>query len=117
MARAKKAKDNGVSVAPKQVYLTKTQRLMLNLLADGAPHTRQELHACLWDEDGSITNIRAHISNVRKLLRPIGEDIICMHFGYPVRPHYRWIVIKNEASAREFVESMRKRRTAVSESK
>ena len=56
---------------------TPTQRAMLDVLADGLPHTREELHACLPDELGVIGNIRPHITAIRKVLRPRGQDIIC----------------------------------------
>lgn len=50
---------------------------MLNLLADGRPHTAQELHGCLDDELGPVSNIQMHISNIHKALEPRGEDITC----------------------------------------
>lgn len=53
------------------------QRKMLEVLADGMPHTKEELHACLWDEQGPLSNIRAHICIIRKSLQPIGQDIVC----------------------------------------
>ena len=56
---------------------TRTQQAILNVLADGLPHARQEIHACLPDELGAMSNIRAHLSNIRKGLRPMGQDIIC----------------------------------------
>jgi hypothetical protein len=57
--------------------LTPTQRRMLSLLADGLPHTREELHACLNDEQADLSSIQGPISNLRKLMRPHGHDIIC----------------------------------------
>lgn len=56
---------------------TRTQSAMLDVLADGMPHTRMELHACLDDELGPLSNICMHISNIRKILRPKGQDIVC----------------------------------------
>ena len=57
---------------------TPTQRAMLTVLADGLDHTRQELHACLPDSLGPLTNIKAHLCNLRKHLRPMGQDIVCV---------------------------------------
>lgn len=54
--------------------LTVPQR-MLKLLSDGKFHTAQELHGCLHDDMGPLENINAHITNIRKVLRPKGEDI------------------------------------------
>ena len=54
---------------------TPVQQRMLNVLADGLQHTPKELHTCLEDELGPLTNIQIHISNIRSKLRPIGQDI------------------------------------------
>jgi DNA-binding response OmpR family regulator len=56
---------------------TDTERKILGILADGLPHTRPELHACLPDELSSLTTIQFHISRIRKKLRPFGQDIVC----------------------------------------
>lgn len=65
---------------------TPTQRAILQVLSDGLPHRREELHACLPDELGPQRNIRAHITAIRKILRPRGEDVVCEYgrfgFGY-----------------------------------
>lgn len=57
---------------------TPTQQRMLSILADGFPHTREELHGCLWDELGALSNIQMHISNLRKKLKPEGETVVCV---------------------------------------
>lgn len=57
--------------------LTPTQDRMLSILADGLPHTRRELHGCLYDDQGALGNIRNHIAALRKKLRPLGQDIVC----------------------------------------
>jgi hypothetical protein len=57
---------------------TPTQRRMLRLLADGRPHPRAELKACLVDELGDWNNVQFHISRIRKRLRPKGQDILCV---------------------------------------
>ncbi len=56
------------------------QRKMLAILADGMPHRKQELFACLSVSDDQIpwSNIRRHMTPLRKHLRPKGHDIICM---------------------------------------
>lgn len=58
-------------------WFTKTQLKILLILSDGKPHTRQEIHAALPDELGALTNIKRHISDIRKVLRKQGQDIIC----------------------------------------
>jgi len=56
---------------------TPTQGTMLRVLSDGFPHTREELHRCLPDELGPLSNIRAHLTSIRKRIRPLGQDVIC----------------------------------------
>lgn len=57
--------------------LTITQCKMLAVLADGLSHKPEDLHACLMDELGPLSNIQPHITAIRKVLRPIGQDVIC----------------------------------------
>lgn len=56
---------------------TPTQQKMLAVLADGQAHVRKELHECLEDPLTSVKAIRAHLSSIRRLLRTMGEDIVC----------------------------------------
>lgn len=57
--------------------LTPTQRRMVELLADGKPHERRELHALLPFDEGAMTNVKAHLTAIRKKIRPRGEEIVC----------------------------------------
>ncbi len=74
---------------------TPTQRAMLDVLADGLPHTFDELHACLPDELGAKENIFRHLSAIRKLIRLRREDIICEYANR--RKYYRHIVLLQKA--------------------
>ncbi len=56
---------------------TKVETRILNVLSDGLAHHKTELHGCLNDELGPVSNIQMHISNMRKKLLPKGENIIC----------------------------------------
>ena len=68
---------------------TPTQRAMLEVLKDGRPHTKAELHACLPDELGRLNSIAPHLSAIRKVLRPRGQDVLC---EYRDRARfYRWV--------------------------
>ena len=58
------------------MHLTRTQAKIMNLLADGLPHTREEVFACLVDELTALTTISTHIYNLRLKLRHRGHDII-----------------------------------------
>lgn len=54
--------------------LPPAQRRMLDVLLDGKPHPAWELHACLGFY-GPRTNVKAHLTALRKFLRPAGKDI------------------------------------------
>lgn len=56
---------------------TPTEQRILNLLADGLPHTRIEVFQCLWDDMGNLSNIRFHLSRLRGKLHRLGETIVC----------------------------------------
>jgi DNA-binding SARP family transcriptional activator len=56
---------------------TPTQQLILTLLSDGMPHPREDVMSCLADPLSSRANLNNQLSDMRRLLRPRGEDIIC----------------------------------------
>lgn len=56
---------------------TKTQNAILAVLSDGQPHTREELHKCLPDDMTELSAVRVHVCNIRKVLRLMGQDIVC----------------------------------------
>ena len=64
-------------VATKRRSYTPTQRKLLSILADGKPHTVAELFTCLPDDLGEATNVRSHLTGLRKRLRGEGRDIAC----------------------------------------
>jgi len=68
-------REYGLNVST--IKFTKTQRAILDVLSDGGPHPREELRQCLDDELASLAAMRVHLSELRKLLRPQGQDIIC----------------------------------------
>lgn len=81
---------------------TPTQRRILAVLADGEPHSREELIACLGDADGiagqydesAYSCLRMHISNLRKVLSAKGQDIVCVKPPWRIsrwRPMYRQV--------------------------
>jgi hypothetical protein len=72
-----------------QPKLTPTQQRMLDLLSDGLPHNKAELHALLWDNLSYANTIQVHISALRKVLRARGEDILCEFIHR--RLHYRHV--------------------------
>ena len=58
--------------------LTPTQQRIADVLADGAPHTMQELIACLWDDqaENPRDTVYVHVSNIREKIGKQGYDII-----------------------------------------
>jgi hypothetical protein len=62
-------------VALKSLY-TPTQQRILNMLRDLKPHSDEELKVCLDDELGPASNIRPHLTHLRKIIRFAGYDIV-----------------------------------------
>lgn len=56
--------------------LTQTERKVYNLLADGLPHAREEIHALLEDELSAMQAIKNHVSAVRKQVRKASYEIV-----------------------------------------
>ena len=57
---------------------TKTETAILQLLSDGQPHTRREIHGCLPDELAALKAINPHITRIRQKLLTIGHDLLCV---------------------------------------
>jgi DNA-binding CsgD family transcriptional regulator len=71
---------------------TPTEKRMLRVLSDGLPHSRDELQLCLWDNLGAVSNIRCHLTSIRRKLRPRGEDVLCViHRSRPAYRHVKLI--------------------------
>jgi len=68
---------------------TKTQARIVDLLSDGVPHSREELHACLDDDLARLTAAKRHLVEIRKHLRPQGQDIICVLQNRRIM--YQWV--------------------------
>ncbi len=57
---------------------TKAQWRVLLLLEDGEPHTKEEIAVAAKVKEGSTVHATyMHVSKLRKILRPKGQDIIC----------------------------------------
>lgn len=76
---------------------TATEKKLLAILSDGMPHRRDELLSVLPDELGSFGNVRKHLTQIRKRLRPRGEDVLCEYYkrSYYYR-HVRLLKSSNE---------------------
>jgi len=68
---------------------TPTEKRMLEVLRDGLPHAREELHACLDDDLSRRSSIQPHITRLRSKLEGRGEGILCVL--YESKPHYQQV--------------------------
>lgn len=75
------------------------QRRMVQMLLDGLPHRREELHGCLADRLGPLSNIKSNISKIRKQAHIFGLDIVCVLFQRTV--WYRLVRAINDQRDRE----------------
>ena len=72
------------------IRYTPTEQKILDILADGRPHSREELKKLL--PDGEMNGKKAlpgHITNLRKKLNPIGESVLCELHKRQI--HYRHV--------------------------
>lgn len=77
---------------------TPIQRAMLQVLSDGMPHTREELHACCGPS--SRGTIQVHICELRKRLRQRSENILCVLSSKGIRyQHVRMLVSPYDAQS------------------
>jgi len=67
---------------------TPTEKKMLEILSDGRPHRRKELHACCGPSSERGTVYR-HVSSIRTKLKPKGENIVCVLLNRSV--HYQHV--------------------------
>ena len=56
---------------------TPIQAAIAELLSDGERHKREELRACINDEEASNENVQSHVSEMRKKLKARGQTIVC----------------------------------------
>jgi hypothetical protein len=68
---------------------TPTETILMNILADGMPHSRKDLIAALPNDQSDFTNLSTHLSNIRKKLAPYGRLVICEIYNRTV--HYRQV--------------------------
>jgi hypothetical protein len=83
---------DGLSLPP-------VQARMWAVLRDGQPHTPEELHACLYDERGAASNIRAHLTAIRRELRARGETVKCVI--HRRRACYQWVGVRPRENGAE----------------
>ncbi len=75
--------------------LTPIEERMLKILSDGKPHSKAELHGCVYT--GALDNVGKHVSNIRKKILPLGQDIALKLIRRKL--HYQHVIIMNSALA------------------
>lgn len=55
---------------------TPLERRFLHVLSDGMPHTFDELFLCMEDAHAERQTVYVHLSNIRRKLRVVGQDIV-----------------------------------------
>lgn len=74
---------------------TPTQNRLLTALADGLPHSRTELLACLQDTEATLGNLQWHLAQLRYKLRQEGQEIVCEYHRRSLT--YRHVRLLSEA--------------------
>ena len=76
------------------VGLNRTEKVFYRLLADGKPHSADEMTKYLWDELGVNLRqtIRVHIHNIRKKL-PAGEYLTTL----PIQQVFHYMLVRGNA--------------------
>jgi hypothetical protein len=65
---------------------TPTQARIMAVLEDTMLHSRAQLLEAIGDSQATDDLLRAHIANIRKVLRRRGQDILCVR-----EQGYRWV--------------------------
>jgi len=76
--------------------LTPTEQILFDALADGEAHRPQDLITLLGDELMDRTALKSHLHNLRRKLRPTGEDILAQSYGR--RIGYRRVILITTAN-------------------
>lgn len=74
--------------------LSPVQRSMLAVLADGLPHAKAELFACLSDDLAHPRAISFHLARIRAALKPHGQAVLCELINTRA-VRYRWVRLLN----------------------
>lgn len=77
--------------------LTRTQLEILTVLADGKPHRRAELAACLPGESERRGALNSHLVAIRKALAPRGQIVLCQLLHKAI--HYRWVALIGQSAS------------------
>jgi hypothetical protein len=73
------------------IPFTKTESLVLSVLADGLRHTKTEIEELLEDNGREPSSLWMHVSNINSKLKPHGRKIVCEL--YQAKTHYRHVIL------------------------
>lgn len=68
-----------------------TQARLFAVLADGLPHSPEELCAVI-DSEATMANLKPHLSVMRRSLRPDGDDVLPVYYNRKL--HYQYVGLK-----------------------
>ena len=73
------------------MHYTPTEQRIIDLLSDGLPHTRADVIKCLKDHLADFNTLAVHMFNLRRKVRPCGQDILLVYRkgGY----HYQYVIL------------------------
>lgn len=73
------------------VELTGPERKMYEVLRDGCKHTRGALQRAAWGAEGEdyAANLRIAVSNIRKVIVPLGFDVVIRYDN--MKSHYMMV--------------------------
>jgi hypothetical protein len=58
------------------MHYTPSEQRIIDLLADGMPHERREVLACLKDEMATLNSLSVMIHRLRPKVRELGQEIV-----------------------------------------
>lgn len=74
--------------------LTRKQQAIIDVLSDGKAHTYIDLisHA----DVANVPSLKAHVHQLRKILRPLKQDILCLNLGSQRQGMYQQVALLSQ---------------------
>lgn len=72
------------------IHFGEIERKILYVLADGEPHSREEIMGHVDEEQWTTTNLSSHVKNIRRKLKQVGHGIVCELREQKF--HYRYVI-------------------------
>jgi hypothetical protein len=81
------------------LQFTAQEKRILDMLADGRPHTMDELMGCLWDELTAKSSLIMAVCKIRAKLKPYHQYIHCIEARNGTPAMYIHVVAKPNGRA------------------